>query len=178
MEFTITEFPHIGSHKCHSRPPYRSVILVERTLVLYVGRLIGVQNTYQEGQADCTLIRDLYNHYITQVTALLRHIIVFCLLFSSVCPIGLHRLAHSDTGSQSSIKAEQNHDLNQKAIAEHSDNQKRDTLRRYHADPISMRFYRSHIPLLGVLTPVKPDGQTANHPSPRPIHQTVSLYLI
>ena len=118
-------------------------------------------------------------HYITPMIVSVRHnMILFSLLLVWVCSSGLQLIAHWDTGPQSSFKAEQHKNPNQKAIAEIAHSQKRDTVRRDHPQSISLRVYSSHVPLLAVQTPVTPNGQTANRASSRPLHQKISLSLI
>jgi hypothetical protein len=109
---------------------------------------------------------------------LARHKILFSLILVWICSSGLQLIAESDAGFQLYFKAEQNRDLDQKAIAELGNSQKSDTVRRDPAHGISFSHYSSHARLVPVQSPVRPNGPVVNRASSRALHQMISLYLI
>jgi hypothetical protein len=112
------------------------------------------------------------------ITSVSRHIIILSLILVWASSGGLQFVAHSAVGSQSTFQGEQNQDLKQRAIEELVHSQERDTIRRDHTVPISLRIYSYHVALDAIDTSVKPNDQTANRASSLLIYQKNSLYLI
>jgi hypothetical protein len=112
------------------------------------------------------------------IASIRRNIIIFSLILVWAGSGGLQLVAQSAVGTQSTFEEEQNQDLKQPVIAQVAHSQERDTIRRNHPLPISLRIYSSHVALRAIHTTVKPNDQTVNHASSRSLHQKISLYLI
>jgi hypothetical protein len=125
------------------------------------------------------LIRDPITTTLLPMIVLARHKILVSLILVWICSSGLQLIAESDAGFQLCFKADQNRDLDQKAIAELGNSQKSDTVRRDPAHGISFSLYSSHARFVPVQSPpVRPNGPVVNRASSRALHQKISLYLI
>jgi len=81
--------------------------------------------------------------------------------------------------NQGTLQAQQNGDLNHKAMVKFSHIEKRETLPRGNSATMLVNTWASHVPLsVAELHTINPSGQTAHSSPSRPLHQQVSIYRL